>query len=224
MMSNRHELISNALTERLRELRAVVAQLEPADFREMSTFVSNVQQLIAEAADGELPNGLNEPTEWMKSDSDCLSSLRKLALGESIQFHGGEQPQTASVLRELRSKPNESDRRFQLLAQRYACPVNFALATENEAREFVLERLMVQDRKRVEKDSIDVAGIDDLLLRLNLIAVYAALNSDLRFLDALNYYFELIPSNWRPHAQHDWLMVSYFALYARALTATFVRK
>lgn len=218
-MSNGHELISNALTERLRELRAVVAQLVPADFGEMSTFVSEVQRIIAEASVGGVPNSFQEPTDWLASDSDCLGSLRKLALGESIHFQPGEQPQTEGFLRELRSKLNESDRRFQLLAQRYSCPINFAHTTENEAREFVLERLMVQDRRRVEKDSTEVAGTDDLLLRLNLIAVYAGLTSDLRFLDALNYYYELIPSNWRPHAQHDWLMVSYFALYARALTA-----
>ena len=224
MMSNGHELISNALTERLRNLRAVVTQLVPADFGEMSTFVSGVQRLVADSPAGEVANSFQKPTEWLASDSDCLGSLRNLALGESIEFRPGEQPQTESFLRELRSKLNDSDRRFQLLAQRYSCPVNFAMATENEAREFVLERLMVQDRRRVEKDSIDVAGTDDLLLRLNLIAVYAGLTSDLRFLDALNYYYELIPSNWRPHAQRDWLMVSYFALYARALTAKVVRK
>jgi hypothetical protein len=223
-MSNRHELVSNALTERLRELRAAVAQLVPADFGEMSTFVSQVQQLLAGAAAGEVSNGFQEPTYWLESDSDCLSSLRKLALGEPMQIRAGEQPQAESFLGELRSKLNESDQRFELLAQRYSCPLNFALAAENQARECVLERLMVQDRGRAEKNSIAVAGTDDLLLRLNLIAVYTCLNPDLRFLDALNYYYELIPSNWRPHAQHDWLLVSYFALYARALTARFVRK
>ena len=227
-MSYAHELISNALTERLRELRAMVAQLVPADFGEMSAFVSGVQRLIAdEAAEvsvGGLANGLQEPTEWLASDSDCLSSLRKLALGEPIQFRPDEQPPAEGFVSELRSKLNESDRRFQLLTQRYSCPINFGLTTENETREFVLERLMVQDRRRVENDSIRVAGTDDLLLRLNLIAVYAGQTSDLRFLDALNYYYELIPSDWRPHAQHDWLMVSYFALYARALTARCVRR
>jgi len=224
VMSDAQELISNALTERLRELRAVVAQLVPADFGEMSTFVSGVQRLVAEAATDGVPNSLLEPTDWLASDSDCLDSLRKLALDESIRFQPGEQPQTEVFVRELRSTLNESDRRFQLLAQRYSCPLNFGLPTENETREFVLERLMVQDRSRVEMDSIRVAGTDDLLLRLNLIAVYAGQTSDLRFLDALNYYYELIPSNWRPHARHDWLMVSYFALYARALTARCVRK
>ncbi len=147
MMSNRHELISNAVAERLRELRAVVVQLVPADYGEMSNFVSKVQQLLGDAAAGGFPDALQEPTDWMESGSDCLSSLRKLALGESIHFQRGEQPQTESFLRELRSKPNESDRRFQLLAQRYSCPVNFALATESETRECVLERLMVQDRR-----------------------------------------------------------------------------
>jgi len=74
---------------------------------------------------------------------------------------------------------------------------------------------------------------NDLLLKLNLTAIQAliappivaaqidnaSLTIDLRFLDALNYYHELIPANWRPHAQHHWLLVSYLALYTRALTA-----
>jgi hypothetical protein len=223
-MSDRHELLSNALTERLRELRAAVDQLVPTDFGEMSTFVFQVQQLRAGAAAGEVSNRFQEPTYWLESDSDCLSSLRKLAQGETMQIRAGEQPQTESFLRELRSKLNDGDRQFQLLAERYSCPLNFALAAENQARECVLERLMVQDRGRAEKNSIPVAGTEDLLLRLNLMAVHACLTSDLRFLDALNYYYELIPSNWRPRAQHDWLLVSYFALYAGALTARFVRK
>ena len=217
-MSNRHELLTNALTDRFRELRAAVARLVSSDFGQMSTFVSKVQQLLADA-DGGMPNGLQKPTCWLESDSDCLSSLRQLALGESMQAQAGEQPQTESFLRELRSTLNDDDRRFQLLARRYPCSINFALPAEEKVRELVLERLMVQDRGRAEKNSIAVAGTDDLLLRLNLIAVYACLTSDLRFLDSLNYYYELIPSNWRPHAQHDWLLVSYFALYARALTA-----
>lgn len=217
-MINRHELLSNALRERLRELRAAVCQLVAADFGPMRTFVSEVQEQLARAAADGVPNRLQEPTCWLESDSDCLSSLRKLALGESMQVQAGEQPQT-NLFRELRAKLNESDQWFQLLAQRYSCPLNFALPAEKLTREFVLERLMVQDRGRAEKNFIAVKGTDDLFLRLNLIAIHACLTSDLRFLDALNYYYELIPSTWRPHAQHDWLLVTYFALYARALTA-----
>ena len=59
----------------------------------------------------------------------------------------------------------------------------------------------------------------DLWLKLNLVAVYALRVPDLRFLDALNYYYELLPMTWQPQTQHDWLHISYLALYARALAA-----
>jgi hypothetical protein len=62
--------------------------------------------------------------------------------------------------------------------------------------------------------SVDV---NELLLLLNLCAVHACTTNDLRFLDALNYHYELLPANWHPASQHAWLLVSYFGLYARAL-------
>jgi hypothetical protein len=217
-MTKRRELLSNALTGRFRELCVVVNQLVPSEFGQMSRFVSEVQKRLATAAGG-VANHLEQSAVWVESDSDCLTSLRQLALGEPVRVRSGQQPQTESFLRELRSTLNKAEQHFQLLTHRYSCPLNFALPAESEPREHVLERLMVQDRGRIERNSIAFAGSEDVLLRLNLIAVHACMTSDLRFLDALNYYYELIPSHWRPHAQHDWLLVSYFALYARALTA-----
>jgi len=63
---------------------------------------------------------------------------------------------------------------------------------------------------------------DDLLLRLNLIAIYASFTIDLRYLDALNYYYELLPSAWRPES-HSWLRVSFLNFYARALAVHVTR-
>ena len=54
---------------------------------------------------------------------------------------------------------------------------------------------------------------------LSLVAISAAGTTDLRFLDALNYYYELLPSIGLPGAQHHWLLVSYLTLYAMALAA-----
>ncbi|MDH5790101.1 MAG: hypothetical protein OEZ27_05870, partial [Nitrospinota bacterium] len=60
---------------------------------------------------------------------------------------------------------------------------------------------------------------DELLLILNFVAVYAAGSSDLRFIDALNYYYERLPESWRPEGCHSWLWVSFYALYAKALSS-----
>jgi hypothetical protein len=75
----------------------------------------------------------------------------------------------------------------------------------------------VQDRAIVEHDSPQGVDADDLLLRLNLISIHAASTTDLRFLDALNYYYELLPSKWSPESRHPWMWASYLALYSRAL-------
>jgi hypothetical protein len=77
---------------------------------------------------------------------------------------------------------------------------------------------MTADRTRLEKDSSRAVDAD-LLLKLNLISVHASTTSDLRFLDALNYYYELLPATLYPESQHPWLLVSWFALYARALNS-----
>jgi hypothetical protein len=216
-MSNRHELLSKALAERVRDLCSLVAQIVPAEFGHMSGFVFDVKRRIVGTT--QALNRLQPPTDWLDSDYDCLSSLQRLALREPLDIRTGRRPPFERFLRELYSTPGESERRFQLLTQRYSCPLNFSFSPESDAREHVLERLMVQNRARIEKNSKAFNQSSDLLLRLNLIAVHALSTSDLRFLDALNYYYELIPSNWRPQTQHDWLLVSYFALYARALTA-----
>ena len=50
------------------------------------------------------------------------------------------------------------------------------------------------------------------------IIVHASFTTDLRFLDALNYYYELLPSNWHPMSKHNWLLASYWSFFARALT------
>jgi hypothetical protein len=227
-MSTQRELILKALTERFRELcDERLGNLAPAEFGEMSSFVSRVRELFIGTAPTELlelPSPLTVPNGWVESDTDCLTALRHLALGEQLNLSTSQLPPADSFCRQLKSARSDHERRFQLLTKRYACPLNFAGAGDDDVREYLLERLMVQDRGRIEKGSIAAVDSDDLLLKLNLTAIHASLSTDLRFLDALNYYYELIPAKWRPHAQNNWLLVSYLALYARALTAWCGRK
>jgi len=72
---------------------------------------------------------------------------------------------------------------------------------------------MVADRARIEHGSLPLINADDLLLRLNLIAIYSSFTADLRYLDALNYYYELLPA--------DWLRIPFLSFYARALAVHF---
>ncbi|MFN2576167.1 MAG: hypothetical protein ABR607_00590 [Pyrinomonadaceae bacterium] len=212
-MNPREDVIARALDKRQGEVRDRVTGLTPAAFGDFADYVQSLQQ--------------SNPNSTLQSSAaaqrDCLSSLRALSLSSS-QFH-----QTApalnseAFLRLLEQHRSSSAERLRLLTERYVWPPNFSLIAEAEIREHSLSRLMVQDRAAIEKQSIARIDTDDLLLKLNLIAVHAAATSDLRFLDALNYYYELLPADWVPRARHGWLLASYLGLYARALAVQMSR-
>ncbi|MDT4954041.1 MAG: hypothetical protein QOJ02_2179 [Acidobacteriota bacterium] len=219
-MSTSRELISNALKERFREVcdepRLSTAASGPANFfqdvRQKLYGISpaDARKLIS------YPRGLDY---WTTSDAGFRRSLLALSLGHQTELRPSEQPPVALFMKLLAASRADPQQRTQLLAERYGSPLNFTLPSEDEAREYVLMRLMTHDRAGLEKeDSVKVNG-DDLLLKLNLVAVQAARTTDLRFLDALNYYYELPRAVWPIQACDDSLMASYHALYAQALAA-----
>lgn len=213
----RERLISAALNERFEELRGgLVRRLAPESFGEAAPFVHEVRELLRRAAPADLKNSAT-PSEWMESDADCLASLRALALDSPLTQRPAEPPAVEPFVNALNAARNDSAETSRLLTERYRWPLNFSLAGEEATRELVLARLMARDRARIEREGIERGAGPDLLLRLNLLAVHAARASDLRFLDALNYYYELAPAGWQPRAAQDWLLASYLALYARAL-------
>ena len=76
---------------------------------------------------------------------------------------------------------------------------------------------MVQDRARLERQQVPSVD-DDLLSRLNVIAIEASRNRDLRFIDALNYYYELLSNVTPPDSEDSRLLfVSFLEFYAQAL-------
>src|ERR1044071_9040572 len=123
-------------------------------------------------------------------------------------------PEESSFSDDLQASIREPRRRFELLTTRYLHPLNIAAPSEHRIREHLLERLMVADRSRIEQHALHLLDTDDLLLRLNLIAINASLTTDLRYLDALNYYYELLPSDWYPES-------SFLSFYLRALAVHF---
>ncbi|MEP6920917.1 MAG: hypothetical protein ABI967_07315 [bacterium] len=232
-MSRSKELIANALRRRLEEACERIAKLSPREFGEREEFVSNLSRSFAMGSS--FVTGLSfNPATWMASNSDCLSTLSALALGSTAALEPDTSPPTGtagvspamsavrrdkSFVESLHEARRDPDQAFRLLSERYACPLNFAFADEAPVREYLLTRLMVQWRGKIKRNSIAAAESDTLLLQLNLIAIHASLSTDLRFLDALNYYYESIPADRQPQMQNNWLLVSYFALYAQALAA-----
>jgi hypothetical protein len=212
--------ISRAVERRLAEVRQQRAlKLKPQNFGEMNEFVSSVRETLMNGRLIDLKSlaSLVAFDEWMATDDDCLSSIRLLSLGKPIRLRKGSHPPVEPFLQTLSKAAGERKRLFDLFVERYSCPLNLSSPAENEVREYLLTRLMVADRGRLENGSVAIVDADDLLLKLNLVAVHAALAPDLRFLDALNYYYELLPTTWHPDTENGWLLASYLALYARAL-------
>jgi hypothetical protein len=222
----------NALRQRFDELCAVRIQaIVPEQFGSMKDFVAETRERILgahreDSATPTLPR-LPAPPGWMTAEnSNCLASLRALCLGEKTEARiaamaGADATAAASFIEALEKHRQQPQERFRMLAERYRYALNITVPSEEAIREYLLMRLMVQDRARIEKRSAHPIDSDELLLKLNLLALHAALAPDLRYLDALNYYYELLPATkWSPRlGQHAWLLVSYLALYAYALAA-----
>jgi hypothetical protein len=201
-LKTRQQIIANALRQRHDEVckTASITAIEAQQFRKWSA-----------------------PETWFESTSDSLSAIRALAADEQIECIETAPPDESSFFNELQASIREPQRRFELLTSRYLHPLNVAASSEYRVREHLLERLMVADRSRIEQHSLHLLNAGDLLVRLNLIAIYASFTTDLRYLDALNYYYELLPSAWYQESPHSWLRASFLSFYIRALAVHFTR-
>jgi hypothetical protein len=216
--------IAQALQQRLGELRKTSAdRISPSRFGDQSSFAAQVQEILQSENISpwmESPTiDASSPPRWIDSEKDGLAFLRQVALGESppVDFKDADPKENAETFLKILHE-NKSER-FQPLIRRYRCSFNLRLESEKEIVEFLLYQLMVPKRVKLDKGNLDSLDHDELLLMLSFIAVYAAGSPDLRFIDSLNYYYERLPANWKPEGAHPWLLISFYALYARALTS-----
>ena len=216
--------IAQALQQRLGELCKTSAErISPNLFGDQSSFAAQVQNILqSENVSSWMESpaiDVSSSPWWFDSEEDGLVFLRQLALGESppVDYKDADQHENAEMfLKALHENKSEC---FQCLIRRYNCPFNLRLESEKEIIEFLLYQLMVPKRVKLDKGRLDSLDHDELLVMLNFIAVYAAGSSDLRFVDCLNYYYERVPASWKPKGAHPWLLISFYALYARALTS-----
>jgi len=187
----------------------------------MTDFVSRLRKQLDTASEGRQFRTWTAPKMWFASRFDSLTAIRALAVDEPVECVEAQPPDEPGFFDDLQASIREPQRRFELLTTRYLHPLNVAAPSEQRVREHLLERLMVADRSRIEQHSLHLLNADDLLLRLNLTAIYASFTTDLRYLDALNYYYELLPSAWYPESPHNWLRVSFLSFYVRALAVHF---
>jgi len=183
----------------------------------MTEFVARVQKQLFSALEEQQFSKWITPETWFGSRIDSLSAIRALAADDGVECIEAAAPDEPSFFDDLKASIREPQQRFELLTARYLHPLNVAAPSEHRVREHLLERLMVADRSRIEQHSLHLLNTDDLLLRLNLIAIYASFTTDLRYLDALNYYYELMSPSSYLASPHNWLRVSFLSFYVRAL-------
>jgi hypothetical protein len=186
----------------------------------MADFVLRLRKQLVGAVHEPQFSKWTAPQTWFASSVDSLTAMRALAADEPLDGIEASAPDERRFFEDLQASVKDPQRRFELLTTRYLHPLNVAANSEYRIREYLLERLMVADRARIEQRSLQVLNADDLLFRLNLIAIYASFTTDLRYLDALNYYYELLPSDW---STHNWMRFSFLSFYARGLAVHFTQ-
>ncbi len=216
-MDKRSALIVDALRRRLVQVRAEAKSIQPESFGE---FRSDVAVMVEVLVGEKLEPTVAMPTDWLASDDDCLKCLQRLSVGKALSTRSAIPPtdDLQSLLKSTRTDPHAQ---FQLLKNHYAFPLNFALPSEERVREYVLGRVMTLHRSSIE-NAVAVDN-EDLFLSLNLLAINALFTPDLRFLDALNYFYELLPAIPQSQSQVSRLKVSYLVLYAKALMTNMER-
>ena len=213
------ELIAAAVGRRLHEVRERVNALDPERFAGAGFYLSSVKEILRDEDNLKIKLSPFTVKEWAAADTDCLTALRVISLHGQKSMALASHPPAEEFLTKLKQKSAAREPLFPLLLDRYQWPLNFSFLAENEIREWLLMRVMTASRARIERNSIAAIDADDLLLLLNLIGMQACAARDLRFLDALNYYYELLPATLHPESQNAWLLISFFALYARALVS-----
>jgi hypothetical protein len=154
--------------------------------------------------------------EWMHSAGNIMRGLQGISLAQEFRIRPAEMPPDPFPIAGFKKLPSAD--RFRALSDRYRCPLNVGTAGERDVAEELLRQLMVPDRAGIEQGAPVEAEL--VLLKLNLAGIRALMTRDLRFLDALNFYYEL-PRRWliRPGANPS-LIASWLCIYAQLLRTT----
>lgn len=150
---------------------------------------------------------------WMNCDASFMDNLGAIALAHNVERRPAETgPERLPVANFNKLPRNE---RMELLYDRYRCPLNIGLASESDVAEELLRQLMVPDRAKLEAGK--EFDVDMVLLKLNLAGVRAMITRDLRYLDALNYFYELAQRSLIQMRSNPHLLAFWLCIYAQLL-------
>ena len=152
---------------------------------------------------------------WTDCDASLSECLISIGVGESLACY----PSTAEPppFSQADVKKLSEKARVDLLRIRYRCPLNIGRQGESDIAEELLRQLMVADRTKLERGLEFEA--DDVLLKLTLIAIRALMKRDLRFLDALNYFYELPQRSLARLQRNPHFLAAWLCIYAQLLCA-----
>jgi hypothetical protein len=152
---------------------------------------------------------------WMDCDASFADNLRAIALAHNLEHR----PSDAASDRLCMGAFNrlQRDERMEFLYDRYRCPLNIGLPSETDVAEELLRQLMVPDRGKLQAGT--EFDVDMVLLKLNLTGVRAMVTRDLRYLDALNYFYELPRRSLTRLRANPRLLAFWLCTYAQLLCA-----
>jgi hypothetical protein len=150
---------------------------------------------------------------WIDCDASFWDSLRLIALAANTDYRSLNSGTDTLSPADLNRLPPSA--RLGVLIARYRCPLNIGLASESDLAEELLRQLMVPDRAKLE-GGVEF-DVDMVLLKLNLVGVRAMITRDLRFLDALNYFYELPRRSLYRMRANPRLLAFWLCIYAQLL-------
>ena len=151
--------------------------------------------------------------QWADCDASLQEYLIAIGVGETVACRRSAAEPIVWSCADLKRLSVKD--RVEALRIRYRCPVNIGARSESLIAEELLRQLMVADRTKLEAEAD--FDVDDVLLKLNLTAICARIKRDMRFLDALNYFYELPRRSLVRLRQNPHFLAGWLCLYAQLL-------
>jgi hypothetical protein len=150
---------------------------------------------------------------WMNCDATFQDCFCDIALAGKVEYQPSDTSPPRLWPRDLNKL--SGNERIEVLYDRYRCPLNIGLSSESDVAEELLRELMVPDRVKLEAGA--EFDIDMVLLKLNLVGVRAMMTRDLRYLDALNYFYELPRRSLTRMCANPRFLAFWLCIYAQLL-------
>ncbi|MGV7222409.1 MAG: hypothetical protein ACQ9MH_12865 [Nitrospinales bacterium] len=178
-------------------------------FKAFSDRLTEVRQEVIKIDGNSIKNN-HEPADPFESSLTGIAQDKDFL--KSCEADISLEPPAPSFLKELSQK---KEKVISLLKERYEKPKNIKIDSELPVSEWLLCQLMVVHRPKLDRRLLKGLLLTEILVKLNLVAIKSITSNDMRYLDSLNYYYELLP---KPDAgDHSKMYESFLRLYIRAL-------